>query len=152
MTNKYAKYSKVEEAKENIGRMLGALKTCAKKRTFNTYEKARLAGEKMDLNPYVCPWCDKYHLTSGEGDPLPIHGAILRDFNSCITQLTSHKVETLLRGLVTFHRIENEVANKQRADLYRIMVSIVERIDTLDGSSERKRTLLRKISEAADHS
>lgn len=152
MANKYSKFSKVGENKRFIGRMAGALKTCARKKSFRTYETALKRGSDLRLNPYVCPWCGKYHLTSGEGDPRPLQGVTLREYNACLAQLSSHKVETLIKGLINFRHIKDLVGGKQRADMYRLMEQAALNIDALDGLPARKRILLRRIVESTDYS
>ena len=148
MANKYAQYSKVDEALVHRRRMAGALRTCARKKTFSTYEAAAKWGEPLKLNPYTCPWCDKFHLTRKEGDKKPkkIPGGVSHHYSNCVAQINSQKAGTVIKGVALFSEIAFQIDEERRKEILKLLNVTKERINTLEGGNKVKRRLVKKIN------
>ncbi len=151
MANKYKQFSRVEEAKKEVGRMAGALRTCARKKTFSTYYEAKAWGKDWNLNPYMCPWCDNYHLTRAEGDPPPMEGEVRVQLNVCKQRLLSNKAKLILKGLVSFEGIYDELHKIDQRELKRLLQALIDRVPSIKAHAGRRARILAKAQEVAEH-
>lgn len=149
MANKYAKFSKVEEAIASRNRMSGALKTCARKKVFRNWFEAKAFGKAWGENPYMCPWCGNFHLTRKEGDPPPPIHEIRTHLNNCKQQLGSPKAETVMKGLHAFLGVYDHVEGWEQGNLIGLLQDVINRIGSLKATEARRIKILSKAMEIA---
>lgn len=128
--------------------MAGALRTCARKKTFQTFAAAKKWGEPLSLNPYTCPWCDKFHLTRQEGDQhvKDVPGGVAQHHSVCLSQINSRKASTIINGLTMFKEIAPQIDEAQRKEILNLINVTKDRVNSLSGGHKVKRRLLKKIN------
>jgi len=132
--------------------MAGALRTCARKKTFQTYAAAKQWGAHLNLNPYTCPWCDKFHLTRKEGDQnvKDVPGGVGQHYTNCWAQLHSKKASTILNGLTMFKEIAPHIEEAQKKEILNHIIVTRDRVTSLSGGHKVKRRLVKKINSISE--